>query len=62
LVDPAACGLGIGARLVEECVRFARQAGYRELVLWTTTCSKPHTNFGRRQVDQDWRLRLSPAA
>jgi GNAT superfamily N-acetyltransferase len=27
--------LGIGKRLVEECVRFARQAGYRKITLWT---------------------------
>lgn len=37
LVEPTARGLGIGTRLVDTCLDFARGVGYREIVLWTNS-------------------------
>ncbi|WP_396917783.1 GNAT family N-acetyltransferase [Mycolicibacterium sp.] len=57
LVAPEARGLGLGSRLVEQCLRFARDAGYRQVTLWTNdvlvAARKIYQQFGFRLVDEE---------
>ncbi|MGA1986136.1 MAG: helix-turn-helix domain-containing GNAT family N-acetyltransferase [Candidatus Sulfotelmatobacter sp.] len=56
LVEPSARGLGLGKRLVSECVGFARRVGYRKIVLWTqselTAARNIYQNAGFKLVGE----------
>ena len=57
LIEPQVRGQGLGQRLVEECIAFARTSGYRKLVLWThdnlTAARAIYTKLGFRLVKSE---------
>lgn len=57
LVEPKARGLGIGSRLVEECIGFATRAGYRRMMLWTNdvlvSARRIYEAAGFRMIEQE---------
>ena len=54
IIDPKARGLGLGKRLVEECLRFAKDAGYTSMTLWTQSISDRGARHLRSAPDSSW--------
>ena len=56
-VEPQACGLGLGKKLVSECTAFARAVGYKRIMLWTqstlTAARKLYVGEGYQLIKQE---------
>jgi len=66
IVEPSARGTGLGRRLVEECIAFARAKRYRKLVLWThanlAAARHIYETLGFRRVKQEPHRTFGPRA
>ena len=49
ILAPQARGLGLGARLTDECMAFARAQGYKKMLLWTNSCLTAARNIYARR-------------
>ena len=64
LVEPEARGSGLGARLIKECIDFAKSSGYQQLVLWTSdtlvSARRLYEHFGFTLIKEEPHAMFGP--